>query len=905
MISQSYSTAVDGSELDELLGRSHQDRMKSACPVLLIGIGGTGAHILRRVKERVTWLGLKEFCRFLVLDTEEAVRGSAGGLPGFENDEFCYLNLSRGRDVIERPEDHQVLADRLDLADDSNRLSLANILTTRARHAGQIRPLGLMSLYANFRTFQNRLNRAVSELLSRWRTLEVEQQLSEEHRIKLENRFYAVLVGSVCGGTGAGILIDVAALLRHELKDRKPEIAAFLTLPEVYEEKLRGKPAEYQRIMANAYTTIREIDYFEHQEAHQHQVELGGTEETRFLAPTGLFERCSFIQRVDAEGFDLGSMEAVYDTVALHIVADVGSTIGGKIAAGDANDVARTGLEVDPRTHRKRRYSTIGATALALPYKRLLYYCTYRRMMEFYEQELMGNQPDRGECTDEVNKWLVASQLEQRASQDNSDYVVSRLKRNAITGLDAYVTGLFRRKNAQLTLYHKNRQFVAKFDELRQKWHDTYVKSVKEALSAQSRPLLDSGRRDLRKKVLTDEFAKRGLRGAFAFASLAKAVFAKTAVELSRESKANREKSIKWDQHARHASSRMRGFLAGHTTNNALQDDVALNLRRAIDASVNSEASQEAAWVMTQLAEEADNCITEIRSSLESAEERLGNCRQIQMQYQVSSRTVTTDSQAEIDISTPEMFERFYSASHGDKSELLANLAAKLGRNEASCLLTMGTDTKVFAELRNVIGEHFVEKMKSLNIMDLLEEQLSQRSDERRFAESRVERALAACRPLWQAEVGVMSHYFSDMIIVGTPDSDKSRVSQHLEDAMENARAGLNEDDRYQAEIDRVTTHDPHRIYAIRLSHGGRPHYLVSWEKYRNAYEAWRKKQAHPIHIFAQKFVSRMPSMEPFETGSNGDTAFALALAYGWIAKRGAFYYFNLNKQKRCQPGRL
>ena len=139
-----------------------------------------------------------------------------------------------------------------------------------------------------------------------------------------------------------------------------------------------------------------------------------------------------------------------------------------------------------------------------------------------------------------------------------------------------------------------------------------------------------------------------------------------------------------------------------------------------------------------------------------------------------------------------------------------------------------------------------------------------------------------------------MDHYFSDMVIVGTPDDDSVQVTENLATAIERSKAALNEDPRYQAEIDRVTTHDPHRIYAVRLSHGGRPHYLVAWDRYKRAYRAWRKKQAHPIHVLCQRHVAKMPSLEPIESGSEGDTAFALALAYGWIAKRGAYYYFNL-----------
>jgi hypothetical protein len=178
--------------------------------------------------------------------------------------------------------------------------------------------------------------------------------------------------------------------------------------------------------------------------------------------------------------------------------------------------------------------------------------------------------------------------------------------------------------------------------------------------------------------------------------------------------------------------------------------------------------------------------------------------------------------------------------------------------------------------------------------MEMLEEQLAQKGPEQQHASQRIKEALAACRPLWQAEIGVVGYDFSDMIIVGTPDSETLKATGQLEVELDKARASLNEDTRYQAETDRVTTHDPHRIYAVRLSHGGRPHYLVSWNDYKQAYHEWRERQAHPIHVFSQRHVAKMPAMEPIEPGSEVDLDFALALAYGVIAKRGDFYYFNL-----------
>ena len=50
-----------------------QDR--TVPPMLLVGIGGTGAQVLRRVKRRARWLGIGDLCRFLVLDMDDVAHG--------------------------------------------------------------------------------------------------------------------------------------------------------------------------------------------------------------------------------------------------------------------------------------------------------------------------------------------------------------------------------------------------------------------------------------------------------------------------------------------------------------------------------------------------------------------------------------------------------------------------------------------------------------------------------------------------------------------------------------------------------------------------------------------------------------------------------------------------------------
>ena len=82
---------------------------------------------------------------------------------------------------------------------------------------------------------------------------------------------------------------------------------------------------------------------------------------------------------------------------------------------------------------------------------------------------------------------------------------------------------------------------------------------------------------------------------------------------------------------------------------------------------------------------------------------------------------------------------------------------------------------------------------------------------------------------------------------------------------IEGAKARLNGDARYQATTDIVETNDPLRVYVMRRSHGGRPHYLKAWPAFRKAYDEWLQNPPHPIHIFPGTVAEQITKLEPAE----------------------------------------
>ena len=876
--------------IDQLLGEAEQTEARTACPVLLVGLGGTGASVLRRVKPRMRWLGMSNVCRFLVVDTDDTEK------KGFDDDEFCYLSMTRARTVLKSPEDHQWLARRLDLGNSQVLQRLRRIGACKLPGAFQVRPLGLLALYANYDAFVNKLHGAVGELIDHWAALR--QRLTGNVQIKLQNRFYVILVGSVCGGTGSSTVIDVAAIVRHELAAQSPDVAAFLTLADVYEERVRGRREERQRMMVNTYATIREIDSFQTSGAAVSGVELG-LEEGAVPVPELLFERTYLVERKDAEGQDLGSTEAVFDTLALHVTADVGSTVGGKMAAANANNLASSGLAPCPRTGRDRLYSTVGATALAIPVKRLARYCVYRQLATFVNETVLGRDlSGAGEEVEEaVNNWLLSAQIDTPPSPD-ADLLASRLRGAAVTSLEGYVNQLFQKRAGKVTVYHKDSKFTSVFDHARRRWDTADLPKIKQDLSSHRDTFLEKARKDLDEQI-GDSISNGGLRHAQAFLVRLKQIWEETAKQLTAEVGDDLKKAKEWDGIAKTATDPLRTFFGSMGTDKPRQEKTAQAFRNALDYSVRAETKRLTAQIVARLVKDVDRRLDTLTKAIDSAEHFRAEVDRLAIENRAQSRAISADSSADVDVATAGFFAEFFAEHSLSASQLIDGLTKKLRTDTATVLTAIGRDRHTTRELLEIVAHHFITRIPEVNIVELLEQQLGHEDrDVRRMAQARVKEAIAACRPLWQAEIGKIDCQFADTVILGVPEMDKDRARKYLDETIKSAEAALARDVRYQASVHVVDTFDRQRIYAVRSSHGGRPHYLLRWPEYRKAYESWRKKDPHPVHVFPAKTVDKIPSLEPVEGATEGELAFALGLAYGWIAVRGRWYYFNVERRE-------
>ena len=124
---------------------------------------------------------------------------------------------------------------------------------TAVHGAAQIRPLGRLALHAQPEKLLTQLGNCLDTLTDRARLREME----DGNSIDEQGSFEIYFLSSICGGTGSGILLDVASILKELLR----------SVPAVRFVGIFLLPGPFRRrggtdlVKANAYATLKEIDY--------------------------------------------------------------------------------------------------------------------------------------------------------------------------------------------------------------------------------------------------------------------------------------------------------------------------------------------------------------------------------------------------------------------------------------------------------------------------------------------------------------------------------------------------------------------------------------------------------------------------------------------------------------------
>jgi hypothetical protein len=324
---------------------------------LLIGLGGAGQEILLRTKRLFldTYGAVPPCVKMLSLDTDGAMKKliSAEGDNEYSltAEEFLHLKVDDPAGFLRTSADAQQWhADK------------APVGAINAG-AGAVRQTGRLAFFFHINEIRNRLD----ELFTALSYNGLFNQM-EEARFKLADDDPDVYVcGSIAGGTGSGIFLDMGILLRH-LRPNALVHGLFLSF-----WPYRGKPFAH-RVKGNAYAALTELDnlqsimYGDETFQPYHIKYAGDCEITVQRAPYDIFH---IIDGRDEFGSNKGSVEEICENLADAVFLSLSRMA---YPTHSAVDNLRAGIAAGQPTlwaGRYPRYSSIGVSCIHYPAREL------------------------------------------------------------------------------------------------------------------------------------------------------------------------------------------------------------------------------------------------------------------------------------------------------------------------------------------------------------------------------------------------------------------------------------------------------------------------------------------------------------------------------------------------------
>lgn len=232
-------------------------------PSLIIGLGGTGKRALTHLKRRIADTYHRDdlpWVRLLSIDTDD---GDVSNPPVVSQHTGKRIELGISESKIIDQSDTPKVISNLDAPENRHIKDwypdpeIRVDFPKAAKGSGQMRMFGRVALYKgeNLYTTYRWLQQSAQEVSDpaawdEFRGFDIDP-----------GRQFIYIVSSLCGGTGSGMLLDVAYMLR-KIVGVDPSTRRFIgmfVLPEVYEPVVENQ--HLKRIYANSYAALREMDF--------------------------------------------------------------------------------------------------------------------------------------------------------------------------------------------------------------------------------------------------------------------------------------------------------------------------------------------------------------------------------------------------------------------------------------------------------------------------------------------------------------------------------------------------------------------------------------------------------------------------------------------------------------------
>jgi hypothetical protein len=368
-------------------------------PTLIIGLGGTGGDILLRIRKKFfeKFGGIEEFpiVSYLWFDTDKNYKDVGAKQfakkVDFSNNEERLITISDTGSItghLEQPVYRNIA---------SWWPTGLNVIPRLDDGAGQYRPYSRLGLFYHYARPETSIRQSISDALGRIQSPAAIAKMTNSPKLKrlnydaeiqsLGNR-NVYLIGSLAGGTGSGLFIDIARIVKS-LDAHATLVGFFMTS--------RFFPAAKPRMHANAYAACLEWDYYND---HPYRPEWSRDEARDLLQPP-LFNYSYILDTPNAAHLVMGigsdDHKKIYETVAENVFKDfshgafaqakrsarvnVGQFMGNKWKYPPELAHGHEETEQDKREFRQSfncHYQSFGLASISVPHDRIITACAHR-----------------------------------------------------------------------------------------------------------------------------------------------------------------------------------------------------------------------------------------------------------------------------------------------------------------------------------------------------------------------------------------------------------------------------------------------------------------------------------------------------------------------------------------------
>ena len=363
---------------DELLDISVERVAKLPVPLLVIGLGGTGAGIVNTIKTTFAQryelpvdkngqnIPIPAHTAYLVVDTDASAKGS------LDSSEFVNISVPGLQDILS-PSKRDFNLTRAENEWVNQKLNAAS----SGMGAGTYRQAARFMLNRKYNDVSTALKGALTKISA------VQHGTAEQL-----GRIEVVICTGICGGTGSGTFMDIPQIVRHvmetepALAGRGYKITGYIVMPDVSLIPLSGNPLA-DALRMNGYAALKGLDFWMNVGEHKTPYTMQFGDHTKISWDMPPYDNCILMsgRSVNGTAFTNAS-HVVQTTIAENLLHYLANETPARDANGQAtysyisyeDNLKQTVNIMSKRLPVKYTYRAIGAYSKRIPKKKTLYF---------------------------------------------------------------------------------------------------------------------------------------------------------------------------------------------------------------------------------------------------------------------------------------------------------------------------------------------------------------------------------------------------------------------------------------------------------------------------------------------------------------------------------------------------